>query len=198
LGVSQASLNQGKEDMIICKVCNPIPHATHTQTADGYCAKHSTSGREYMTKPTTNQNIDPIGVSSCCQDQLIVEGDVTKYWVCRACGRACDVYVRNKRVSREFQESSSLQDKQGWEGKIYDLLYKNSTVDIVRILHEDVWPVKELSNLISQTLQEAVQAERERIMDLSYERMGNIDKDWTADQHIIVCSFLKNKEGSQV
>ncbi len=39
--------------------------------------------------------------------------------------------------------------------QIYKILYKNSTVDGVRILHEDVWPIDELAALLQQIEEEA-------------------------------------------
>ena len=44
--------------------------------------------------------------------------------------------------------------------KIYDLLFEKSTVDGVRLIHEDRWPVDKLHNLFKQEMEKEVE-ERE-------------------------------------
>lgn len=68
---------------------------------------------------------------------------------------------------RMLGEEQTLPDL---KKRIYDLLYKNSTVDGVRILHEDVWPIDELSDLFESYASARVKEDRERLAELAHEQ----------------------------
>jgi hypothetical protein len=46
----------------------------------------------------------PLGESDCCRDQLILGGDSiegTHFYVCRACGKECNIYVKSMKQTVE-------------------------------------------------------------------------------------------------
>lgn len=49
------------------------------------------------------------------------------------------------------------ETKEKVEDKIYTILYKNSTVDGVRVLYEDEWPLEELTQLVENVERNATE-----------------------------------------
>jgi hypothetical protein len=73
--------------------------------------------------------------------------------------------------------------------KIYNVLYKKSTVDIVRVLHEDQWPLDELYNLFIepplQFVDHALHHQREQMVKEICELIDDIElqsKDSTLEE----------------
>ena len=64
----------------------------------------------------------PFEVSSCCKDQLIVctDDEGTSHWECRACGKACDIWVDNKKSNGKKSKAQNWIDT--LESKDYEEL----------------------------------------------------------------------------
>jgi len=50
----------------------------------------------------------------------------------------------------EDKNSATKKSLMVLEEEIYKLLYERSTVDGVRLIHEDEWPIKEIAELINR------------------------------------------------